>query len=225
MRALIVEDDKRLADITAHVLERDGYDVDSVGDGASGLEYAKSGIYDAIILDVMLPSVDGFEIVHSLRRAGVNTPVLMLTARAAIDDRIEGLDMGADSYMTKPFSPKELLARLRALTRRVVAAPADERRVNAGDLILDERAYHLECGGEAIQLSSQEFALASLLMRNPGQTLTRLQIADIAWGADADVKENSIDAYVSMLRKKLRFLRSTARIRTERGVGYRLVLE
>lgn len=224
MRVLIVEDDKRLADIVAHVLERDGYDVDSVGDGPCGLRYAESGIYDAVILDVMLPGMSGYDVVREMRKSGLSVPVLMLTALGTVDNRIEGLDMGADSYMTKPFSPKELLARLRALMRRTPAAISAESPIRAGDLLLDEKTYHLSCGEEDIQLSSQEFAMAKLLMSNPGQTLTRSQIADGAWGSDAEVKGNSIDAYVSMLRKKLRFLRSCVEIRTERGIGYRLVL-
>lgn len=224
MRVLVVEDDGRLADIVAHVLERDGYDADVVGDGISGVDYAKCGIYDVIILDVMLPGKNGFDAVREMREAGVATPVLMLTAMVTTNDKIEGLDMGADSYMTKPFSPKEMLARLRALTRRVPEASPQEKNVRAGDLSLDEKAYTLTCGNESVQLSSQEFAMAELLMGNPGRVLTRAQIADHAWGADADVKDNSIDAYVSMLRKKLRFLRSSTEIRTERGIGYELVL-
>ncbi len=221
MRALIVEDDAKLADILAHILERDGYEAEAVADGAAGVEYAASGLYDVVVLDVMLPQVDGFEAVRRLRAQGVATPVLMLTALGTVPDKIEGLDGGADAYMTKPFSPQELLARIRALTRRQ-AAEAPEV-ISAGDLTLDAGSYQLACGKESIPLSGQEFAVAQLFLRNPGRTLTRAQIASGAWGPEVPVEDNSIDAYVSMLRKKLRFLGSSAQIQNERGVGYHLV--
>lgn len=220
MRALIVEDDAKLSDILVHVLERDGFAVDAVFDGAAAVEYAKSGIYDIIVLDVMLPVMDGFQAVGAMRAAGMASPVLMLTALGAVPDKIAGLDEGADAYMTKPFSPHELLARIRALLRRhPVEQPAC---LSAGDLVLDVGSYQLSCGSEALSLSGQEFAVAELFMRNAEHTLTRVQIARGAWGADAHVEDNSIDAYVSMLRKKLRYLGSAAQIVNERGVGYRL---
>lgn len=220
MRALIIEDDMKLSDILVHVMERAGFDADAVFDGASGVEYAKSGLYDVIILDVMLPKTDGFAAIRQMRGASVATPVLMLTALGAVPDKIEGLDGGADAYMTKPFSPQELLARIRALLRRHEEEPA--KGVTAGDLVLDVDAYELICGTERIRLSDQEVAVAELFLRNPDRTLTRSQIATGAWSADAQVEGNSIDAYVSMLRKKLRYLGSDARIETERGIGYRL---
>lgn len=220
MRALVVEDDSRLSEIVSHVLMRDGYDVDAVFDGPEGLEYARSGIYDVVILDVMLPGMNGFDVVKGMRSESVATPVLMLTAKSAVPDRIEGLDMGADSYMTKPFSPKELLARLRALTRRN-PGPGSQKVRGLG-LELDPAAYTLSCGGESVQLSYQEYKVAELFVENPGQTFTRQQIASRAWDADADVKDNNIDAYVSLLRKKLRYIRSSAELRSERGIGYRL---
>lgn len=220
MRALVVEDDRRLSDIVSHVLERDGYGVDAVFDGANGLEYARSGIYDVVILDVMLPGMNGFGVVKGMRSESIETPVLMLTAKSAVADRIEGLDMGADNYMTKPFSPKELLARLRALTRRN-AGPGVEK-IKGADLELDPASYALSCGSESVQLSYQEYRVAELFVRNPGRTFSRSQIASHAWDVDADVKDNSIDAYVSLLRKKLRYIRSSAELRSERGVGYKL---
>lgn len=222
MRALIVEDDGKLQEILAHILRRDGFDADVVSDGLSGVEYAKSGLYDIIILDVMLPEMDGFSAIRAMRAANVSASVLMLTALGAVPDTIEGLDGGADAYMTKPFSPQELLARIRALLRRQGGQPA--REVRAGDLVLDLDAYELRCGTESIRLSDQEMAVAELFMQNPGQILTRAQIAEGAWGADAHVSDNSIDAYASMVRRKLRYVGSSARMEAERGVGYRLCM-
>lgn len=219
MRVLIVEDDKDLANAVDHILQRDGYEVDVVHDGEDGIAYAESGIYDVIIFDVMLPKVDGFEAVDSLRKKGIETPILMLTARGAIPDKIEGLDSGADSYMTKPFSPKELMARLRALTRRHV--PAAQQVVTAGDLTLDLDAHTLTCEDESIRLKNKEFILAKLFMENPDALLSRGQLAQAAWPDDPQVENNSIEAYVSMLRKKLKFLESEMTIKTERSMGYR----
>lgn len=220
MRALIVEDDERLSNILMHVLGRDGYDSEAVADGTLGLEYAKSGLYDVIVLDVMLPGLNGFDAVRQMRAEGLTTPVLMLTALGTVPDKIEGLDGGADIYMTKPFSPQELLARLRALTRRQVEEA--DTLLSAADLALDLRSYQLSCGKESIALSDQEFAVARLFMENLGHMLLRSQIAAGAWDASARVEANTIDAYVSMIRKKLRFLGSAVQIKNERGVGYQM---
>lgn len=221
MRILVVEDDRKLSDILVHILEREGYEVEAVFDGVTGLHYGKSSLYDAMVLDVMLPGLSGFEVVRSLRSSEVHTPVLMLTALGALPDKIEGLDGGADQYLTKPFSPQELLARLRALTRRIGEAPVE--RIDRGGTLLDGATYSLSCEGETIQLSDQEYLMARLLFQNPGRVLTRKQIAEGAWEPGVAVEDHSIDAYVSLLRKKLRFLHSEVRIETERGVGYRLV--
>ncbi len=220
MQILVVEDDAELSDILVHVLKREGYETDAVFDGRMGLEYAKSGTYDAIILDVMLPNLDGFQVVRALRAAGVETPVLMLTALGSVPDRVEGLDGGADQYVSKPFSPRELLARLRALTRRTAAPVADT--LVAGDVTLDGGAYALSCGDEMVKLSDQEYLLARLLFENPQRLLTRAQIAEGAWKG-LQVEDHTIDAYISLLRKKLGFLSAKAGIETQRGIGYRLV--
>lgn len=219
MRVLIVEDDLDLANAVDHILQRDGYEVDVVHDGENGIAYAESGMYDVIIFDVMLPKVNGFEAVDSLRKKGIETPILMLTARGAVPDKIEGLDSGADSYMTKPFSPKELMARLRALTRRHV--PASQQEVSAGDLTLDLDSHDLKCGSETVRLKNKEFMLAKLFMENPGKLLSRGQLAQTAWPDDPQVENNSIEAYISMLRKKLQFLGSKMSLQTERSMGYR----
>lgn len=220
MRALIVEDDRGVARAVAHVLEREGYTTDVVHDGASGLEYATLGSYDVIIFDVMLPLMDGVSAVAALRRRQVSTPVLMLTARGEVPDKIAGLDGGADLYMTKPFDTGELVARVRALTRRVAPAPAS--LVRAGDLELDETTRTLRCGGEEFQLINKEFLLARLFMVHAGQVITKAQIAEQVWEGEP-VEGNSVEAYISMLRKKLKFLGSSQEIKVMRNVGYKLV--
>ena len=221
MRVLIVEDDRDLAAALDHILQRAGYEVDVVHDGEEGMAYGESDLYDVIIFDVMLPKMDGFDAVEAIRKRGIATPVLMLTARGALPDRIEGLDRGADSYMTKPFSPQELLARLRALTRRHVTETQEV--LSVGDLTLDADTHALICNAESIQLKNKEFLLAQLFLEHPGALLSRAQLGQAAWPGDGQVEVNNIEAYISMLRKKLQFLGSRMRIATERNMGYRLV--
>lgn len=221
MHILVVEDDKDLSNAIKHILEHVGYEVDTVFDGDSGIAFAESGIYDAIIFDVMLPKVDGFKATEILRGKGVSTPILMLTAKGAIPDKIEGFDSGADSYMTKPFSPKKLLARLRALTRRQV--PNIMSTLDAGDLSLDIDNRMLSCGDEKVQLGNKEFLFMQLLMKNEGRTLTFNQIINSLWEESDDVSKNNIEAYVSMLRKKLRFLNSSMNISLVKDIGYQLI--
>ncbi len=217
---LVVEDDADLANAIRHILLREGYEVDVVYDGEDGLYYAQSGIYDAIIFDVMLPKMNGFDAVETLRETDHHTPVLMLTAKGAIPDRIEGLDAGADSYMIKPFAPKELLARLRALLRRKTTPEFKE--ISAGDLTLDPSIHGLKCKDETVQLSNKEYLLAELFLNNAGNVLTRKQMADTAWDNAENVEDNSFEAYVSMLRKKFKFLNSCMRIENIRNIGYKL---
>ena len=221
MQVLIVEDDVRLAQAVGKILEENGYVVDLVHDGQSGLEYAESGIYDVIILDVMLPKMDGFEVSKQLRRKSVETPVLMLTARGAIPDKIEGLDSGADDYMTKPFSPAELLAHLRALTRRQGQVVFET--LEFGDLKLNLESHDLSCGAKSINLSFKEFQLINILMANKGQTVSKELLISKVWGVESSAVDNNVEAYISFLRKKLKFLNSSVQIETLRKVGYRLV--
>ena len=210
MRILVVEDDVRLAEALARILEDNGYTVDMVHDGQAGIDYGESGTYDVIIMDVMLPKVDGFTATQRLRRAHVSTPILLLTARDATTDKITGLDSGADDYMTKPFSPAELMAHLRALTRR------------QGDVVFETlTAGDLTCGGETIRLSQKEFAIARILMGTPGAVISKEALIDRAWGPDSTASENNVEAYISFLRKKMGHVGSTARIETIRSVGYR----
>lgn len=221
MKILIVEDDLRLARTLAHILVESHHEVDIVGDGASGLEWAESGMYDVIILDVMLPKMDGFEVVAELRRENVSTPVLLLTARDAVSDKITGLDSGADDYMTKPFSPAELMAHLRMLTRR--QGEVIFEKIDFADLTLNLDSLELSCGSKTIHLSVKEFSIAKILMTNPSQIASKELLIDKVWGMDSSAEDNNVEAYISFLRKKLKFLGSRARIETIRKVGYRLV--
>ena len=223
MQVLIVEDDVRLAQAVGKILEENNYQVDMVHDGQAGLEYAESGIYDVVILDVMLPKMDGFEVAKELRRKNVETPVLMLTARGAIPDKIEGLDSGADDYMTKPFSPAELLAHLRALTRR--QGQVIFETLEFDDLKLNLESHDLSCGSKSINLSFKEFSIINILMANKGQTVSKDMLISKVWGVESSAVDNNVEAYISFLRKKLKFLGSAVQIETLRKVGYRLVAE
>ena len=223
MQILIVEDDVRLAKAVGQILEENQYQVDIVHDGQSGLDYAESGIYDVVILDVMLPKMDGFEVAKQLRRKNVDTPVLMLTARAQIPDKIEGLDSGADDYMTKPFSPAELLAHLRALTRRTGQVVFET--LSFADLELNLESHDLKCGSKSINLSFKEFSLINVLMANHGQIISKDTLISKVWGIESTAVDNNVEAYISFLRKKLKFLGSKAQIETIRKVGYRITEE
>lgn len=223
MQILIVEDDVRLAQALAHILAENGYETDVVHDGATGLAYAELGAYDVIILDVMLPKMDGFTVVAELRRKSLSTPVLLLTARDAVPDKITGLDSGADDYMTKPFAPAELLAHLRALTRRQGEVLFE--KLAAGDLVLNLESYDLARGAKSIHLSYKEFSLAKVLMANAGQVVSKDMLIAKVWGVESSAEDNNVEAYVSFLRKKMKFLGSTARIETLRRAGYRFVVD
>lgn len=220
MQVLIVEDDVRLAEALAHILIEKKYLVDTVYDGKAGFEYAQSGIYDVIVLDVMLPKMNGFEVVTELRRLKNYTPVLLLTARDAIPDKINGLDCGADDYMTKPFSPAELLARLRALTRR--QGEVIFENLEFGDIKLDLDSCELTCGAKNIHLGFKEFSILKILMSNPGQVISKETLIAKVWGIESTAEDNNVEAYISFLRKKLNFLDSAVHIDTLRKVGYRL---
>lgn len=222
MQILIVEDDTRLAAALAHILKENAYQVDVVHDGDAGVLYAKSGIYDVIILDVMLPKKNGFAVTTELRRANISTPILLLTARDAVGDKITGLDAGADDYMTKPFSPAELMAHLRALTRR--QGDVLFERMSAGDLTLDLESYELTCNDKSIHLSYKEFSIAKILLGNPGAVISKETLITKAWGIESSAGDNNVEAYISFLRKKLAHLGSAAKIETLRKAGYRFVV-
>jgi two-component system OmpR family response regulator len=220
MRILVVEDEKKLGELLGRGLREEGYAADVTDRGEEALWMARAVEYDAIVLDVMLPGADGFEICRRLRRDSVWTPVLMLTARDAVDDRVGGLDAGADDYLTKPFAFEELLARLRALTRR---APVERPPVlEVGDLRLDPAAHRAWRGERELSLSAKEFALLELFMRRPGVTLSRTQLLDGAWDIAFESRSNVIDVYVRYLREKIDRPFGRDSIETVRGVGYRL---
>ena len=219
MRLLVIEDEVRLASTLQDLLELNGYTADVCHDGESGLDNALTGIYDVIILDVMLPKRDGFSVVRALREASCSTPVLMLTARSEVSDRVEGLECGADYYLTKPFAPRELLACIRALARRQPEIqPADT--LEYGDLSLDKTSFTLSCGDRSVRLSRKEFDILELLMRNREMVLKKETLLLKVWGYESDAEDNNVEVYISVLRKKLTHLRSAVRIRTIRMVGY-----
>lgn len=219
MKVLIVEDDTKLAQALGRILEESDYTVDMVHDGTTGRDWAVVGDYDAIILDVMMPGMDGYEVVREIRYANVDTPVLMLTARGSVSDKIAGLDHGADDYMTKPFSPAELMAHLRALMRRQGSVIFES--VDAGDVSLKLDSHELARDGKTIHLSKTEFALAKMLMSNKERILPKEMIIEKIWGIESSTADNNVEAYVSFLRKKLRYLESDACIETIRKVGYK----
>ena len=220
MNVLVVEDETNLADALAHIMRDQRWSVDVVYDGKDGLAYGKSGLYDVIVLDVMLPEIDGFEVARRLRAEGNSTPILMLTARSSIKDKVGGLDCGADDYMTKPFNPEELLARLRALSRRTGEVVLNT--LSFGDLSLDLSEMNLTCGENSVHLSLRECEVMKLLMSNPQTTLSKSALLARVWGTQGEAGANNVEAYISFLRKKISFLGSEVTIRTIRMLGYRL---
>ena len=220
MQILIVEDERRLADLLGELCREQRWQADVVYTGTDGLAYAENGRYDAMVLDVMLPGMDGFAVVRQMRRQKIATPVLMLTARDDVRDKVTGLDCGADDYMTKPFVPEELLARLRALTRRRGEVTLEE--LTWQDLTLDLTSYELRCGARKVRLGYKEFAVLRLLLERPGMVLPKEELITRVWGAESDAEDNNVEAYISFLRKKLHFLGSGVSIGTQRKVGYRL---
>ena len=221
MYILVVEDERRLANVVRQVLEEEGHTVDTAYDGEEGLQMGLEGSHDVVVLDVMLPEIDGIEVCRSLRRSKVDTPVLLLTALDSVHDRVRGLDAGADDYLPKPFAFQELLARLRALGRRKVQA-REPAQLQAGDLLLDLRRRRAERAGRTIELSPKEFSLLEFLMRNEGRVVTRTQILDHLWGYDYATDSNLVDVYVSYVRRKVDRKHERKLIRTVRGIGYAL---
>jgi DNA-binding response OmpR family regulator len=223
MRILVVEDEKKVASFIKKGLEEEGYVVDLAHDGESGLERVLEQVHDLIVLDVHLPKKNGLRLLQELRAEKVNTPVLLLTVRAAIEDKVLGLDSGADDYLTKPFAFEELLARIRVLLRR--RAEGDGAILRIADLALDPARRIVRRGDEPMELTPREYSLLEYFMRNPGRVLTRTMIAERVWGYDFDPTTNVIDVYVNYLRKKIDAHREPKLIHTVRGVGYVLKAE
>lgn len=223
MRILIVEDEVRLAEALGQIMTEQKYMTDIVHDGAVGLDYALGNEYDVIVLDVMLPHKNGFDIVREMRAAKNATPVILLTARDETTDKIKGLDSGADDYMTKPFEPEELLARIRALSRRQGEVVLEE--MTYADLTLNLSDYMLSAGGKSIHLGFKEFEVLRLLMANPNMVISKESLINKIWGAESEAEDNNVEAYISFLRKKFFFLGSKVGIGTLRKVGYRLEVE
>lgn len=220
MQILIIEDEERLAEALGQIMEEARYMADIVHNGKDGLLYGLSDLYDVILLDVMLPGKHGFDLVRELREKKISTPVIMLTAKDEVRDKIAGLDSGADDYMTKPFEPEELLARIRALTRR------------QGDVVLDELIYEdiklqlttadLWCGSKSIHLGFKEFEILKILLSGQGTIVSKDTLLTKVWGSDSTAEDNNVEAYISFLRKKLFYINSRVLIGTVRKVGYRL---
>ncbi len=221
MKILIVEDEKDLASVLSEMLKQNGYSVDKAYNGVDGLDYALTGIYDAIILDIMLPQMDGIEVLKRLRKAGVNSSVLMLTAKSEIEDKINGLDNGADDYLTKPFITKEFLARVRALTRRNYREYIGNQLV-FGDIRLDKNTHELIKDTQKIKLSQKEYAILEMLIVNKGNVLSKEQFIQKIWGYDTEIEYNSIEVYISFVRRKLNAIHSNIKINTVRSIGYAL---
>ena len=217
----MVEDEARLRDLIERTLRREGYDVDAEGDGAAGFERARTSAYDLVLLDLMLPTMSGLEISMRLRRQGIRTPILMLTARDAVDDRVAGLDAGGDDYLVKPFAFAELSARIRALLRRQ-SEGAKAGALKVEDLVLDRVRREAVRGDRRTELTAREFALLEYLMRNAGRVLTRDQIISAVWPNDFEGGSNVVDTYVHYLRDKIDKPPAKPLLRTVRGVGYAL---
>lgn len=227
MRVLLVEDEVRLAEALQQLLTKNKYTVDVANDGLTGLDNASSGIYDVIVLDIMLPKLDGLELLRRLRQGGVRTHVILLTAKDEVSDKVAGLDVGADDYLTKPFSTEELLARLRAQGRRREESFVADY-LTYGDLTLHLSDYILshssgQSAGRQISLGLKEFGILRLLMERAGGVISKEELITKIWGYDSEAEYNNVEVYISFLRKKLRHIQSGTAIATVRGVGYRLI--
>ena len=225
MRILLAEDEKRMAAALVALLRQEKYDTDHAADGTSALAALESGVYDIAVLDVMMPEMNGFEVARQARKKGIDTPILMLTAKSQLDDKVMGLDSGADDYLTKPFQTEELLARLRALGRR--RADFRDGNLRFGDLALDPSKATLTCErtGRSVRLSEKELRILEYMMGNQGQIMTREQLAVKIWGFENEAEYNNVEVYMSFTRKKLVFVGSKVGIKAVRGLGYELRAE
>lgn len=221
MRLLLADDEQELTDALSVILTYNKYSVDTVYDGQDALDYALTGDYDGLILDVMMPKMNGFDVLRQLRQAGITTPVIMLTAKTQLQDKIEGLDAGADDYLAKPFETEELLARIRAMTRRGGEVFTPDV-LTFGDLTLNRKSFELACGTESVVLANKEFQMMEMMMSNPKTIMSTEHFMDRIWGYDSESEINVVWAYISYLRKKLQTLHSSVELKALRGRGYLL---
>ncbi|MDU2682992.1 MAG: response regulator transcription factor [Clostridium sp.] len=221
MKLLLVEDERELSEALFQILTNNKYSVDAVYDGEDGLDYALTGVYDVIVLDIMIPKLNGLSLLKQLRKSGISTPVIMLTAKSQIEDRVRGLDLGADDYLTKPFATEELLARLRSITRRK-GNVVNDNILTYGDISLNLDTYDLDVNNENIRLTLKEFEIIKYFMERPKCVVSKDDLITKLWGFDSEVEYNNIEVYISFIRKKLTYLKSNVSIVTIRGVGYRM---
>ena len=220
MRILLAEDERSLSRAVVALLEKNNYSADAVYDGAEALEYLAAENYDAVILDIMMPKMDGLTVLRKLRERGSHVPVLMLTAKSEVEDKVAGLDTGANDYLTKPFATAELLARIRVMTR--TQNTQTDSRLSFGNVVLDQTTFELSAPGGSIRLANKEYQMIELLMRNPRQVIPTERFLEKIWGYDSDVEVNVVWVYISYLRKKLAALRANVQIRATRNTGYSL---
>jgi DNA-binding response OmpR family regulator len=222
MKVLLIEDERRMAEALAELLQREHYDVTVCLEGISGYQCICKNDYDIVVLDVMMPGMSGYEIAKGARAIGKETPILMLTAKSDVDDKVFGFDCGADDYLTKPFEAKELLARLRAMTRRMAGQSTDF--LSTGDLTLSLKSFELVCStsGQSIRLSKKEYRIIELFLRNQGRVLTREQLVLNIWGYESEAEYNNVEVYISFVRKKIAFIGSQQEIKSLRGLGYEM---
>lgn len=221
MKLLLVEDEVQLSEALSQILIKNNYSVDAVYDGDDGLNYGLTDIYDVIILDIMLPKLNGLQVLRMLRKKGISTPIILLTAKDSVEDKVTGLDLGADDYLSKPFSSEELLARLRALTRRK-GEVINDNILDFGDIRLNLSTYDLECKNNSITLTLKEFDILHYFMQRPKSIVSKDDLITKLWGFDSEADHNNIEVYISFLRKKLTHIDSSVKISTIRRVGYKL---
>lgn len=220
MRLLVIEDEKALAEAICEILRQNSYMADTVSNGLEGLDYARSNIYDLILLDIMLPGMDGITILKTLRKENIATPVILLTAKSELQDIVTGLDAGSDDYLAKPFSTAELLARIRALSRR--GSNYAGEIISYIDISLDKGTMELSCGKNSIKLGAKEFQLMEIFLLSPKQVIPKDLLIEKVWGIDTDTEYNNVEVYISFLRQKLQSLGTKVQIKTSRGIGYHL---
>ncbi len=218
MRLLLAEDEVEMSNALVKILKSNNYSVDAVYNGDDALDYIETDVYDGAILDIMMPGMSGIEVLKEARKNGITTPVLLLTAKSEIDDRVEGLDSGADDYLTKPFAMKELLARVRAITRR--RDEVVDTNLAFGNVTLDRLTYQMSASGGSVKLGNKDFQMLEMLMTNPGQIISVEQFMDKIWGYDSEAELNVVWVYISNLRKKLKSIKADITIKAHRGVGY-----